>query len=321
MNRNALLTFLLLLTMAPVPSVGAGSARADIIERVIATVNDEAIFLSELRRRALPFLERIMAEPSEEMRMGALRQLYDELLERLVDEALFEQAASRMQVRVSTRDVERAVENVIRQNGLTREEFWQAVQSQGYTEAQYRSDLRRQLLRLKVVNQRVRGRVNITEADVRRVYDDRVRSANRRARFHVSQIFLPMPDGASATDVAELRTQGETIRSEVTVDSFAQAMELHGGGELGWLSQGDLPEALENALMALDTEEISAPIQTPRGIHIFLVHERQQGGANIPDFATMRDQLYQEMLGGQMERQERTFILELRREALISRRL
>lgn len=297
------------------------AADADVIERVVATVNDEAIFLSDLRRRALPFLDRIMAQPSPEQRMAALRQLYDELLERLVDEELFEQAAGRMQVRVTTRDVERAVGNVIQQNGLTREEFWEAVRSQGYTEAQYRSDLRRQLLRLKVINQRVRGRVNITEADVREVYEERVRSANRRTRFRVSQIFFAIDPAASATEVAAMRRQASDVHAGLNADNFEAEAAAHGGGELGWLSQGDLPEALENELMDLEAGEVGEPVNTDRGIHIFFVHERQQGGANIPAFETMRDQLYQEMLGRRMERAEANFIRELRREALISRRL
>ncbi len=314
MTRLAAST-LLLSILAPI------GAQADVIERVVATVNEEAIFLSDLRRRATPFLEQVMSQPTAEARMTALRQLYTELLDRLIDEELFQQAARRMQVRVTTSDVQRAVENVMRQNGLTEQEFWDAVEAQGYTESQYRSDLRRQLLRLKVLNQRVRGRVNITEADVRRVYDQRVRQANRRLRFRTSQVFFPVPEDASATDIAHIRGAASAVASELTADNFMQAIDTYGGGELGWLRQGDLPPEMEEVLMTLQPGQVSLPVRSSNGFHIFLVHERERGGANIPPFDDLKEQLYQDMLGRAMERQEAAFLEELRRDAIVSRRL
>ena len=50
-------------------------ASAEIIERVVATVNDDAIFLSELRRRAAPFLERVVTGASESERPAAHQAL------------------------------------------------------------------------------------------------------------------------------------------------------------------------------------------------------------------------------------------------------
>ena len=47
---------------------------------------------------------------------------------------------------------------------MTEEQFDAALAQQGLSEAQYRRDLKRQLLHLKVMNERVRGRVNVTFA-------------------------------------------------------------------------------------------------------------------------------------------------------------
>lgn len=305
---------LLLGALAVVP------ARADVVEQVVATVNDEAIFLSDLRQQAVPFLPRVMSAPTQEERMSGLRALYQEILTKLIDQELIEQAAREMQVRVTSRDVERAVLNVIRQNGLSEEEFWEAVRGQGFTEAQYRGDVRKQLLRLKVLNQRVRGRVNITEADVRRRYEQRLRQANRAVRFRTSHVFLSLPDGASATDVASVREEAEEIREELTPANFAEMIQEYGGGELGWLSQGDLPEELERELLALDDQGISDPVQGERGFHIFFLHERERGGSDMPGFDAVKDQLYQQMMERAMVRQEEQFLRELRRDAIITRK-
>lgn len=306
--------------LAALLSVVAVPTRADVIEQVVATVNDEAIFLSDLRQQAIPFLPRVMSAATQEERMTGLRTLYQEILTKLIDQELIEQAAREMQVRVTSRDVERAVLNVIRQNGLSEEEFWEAVRGQGFTEAQYRSDVRKQLLRLKVINQRVRGRVNITETDVRRRYEQRLRQANRSVRFRTSHLFLSLPENASATDVASVREEAEEIREELTAENFADMVAEYGGGELGWLSQGDLPEVLEGELLTLEDQEISDPVQGERGFHIFFLHERERGGSDMPDFDQVKDQLYRQMMERAMVRQEENFLRELRRDAIITRK-
>lgn len=301
-------------------SIVAPLARAEVVERVVATVDDEAIFLSDLRKRAMPFLPRLMEVP-ELQRLAALRQLYEELLEQLINEELVERAAQAQQVRVSAADVDRAVQNVIRQNGLGEEEFWSVVEQQGYTQAEYRSDLRRQLLRYRLLNERVRGRVNITEEDVRRIYDQRTRRANRALRFRTSHVLVSLEEGATATQIAEARELATSLHAELTAETFEDAIDEVGGGDLGWLRQGDLPAELEEVLLAMQPGEISEPVRGPSGFHVFLLHERERGDASVPPFEQMRDQIYQEMMGRAMERQERLFLEELRRGAIVTKLL
>lgn len=316
--KRALTLALLSALVAPLSAPRA--VRAEVVERVVATVDDDAIFLSDLRKRAMPFLPRLMEVP-ELQRLAALRQLYDEILEQLINEELVERAAQAQQIRISAADVDRAVQNVIRQNGLSEEEFWSVVEQQGYTQAEYRSDLRRQLLRYRLLNERVRGRVNITEEDVRRVYDQRTRRVNRALRFRTSHVLLPLEEGATATAIAEARELIDSLHSELTAETFEDVIDEVGGGDLGWLRQGDLPAELEEVLLAMQPGEISAPVRGPSGFHVFLLHERERGDASVPPFEQMRDQIYQEMMGRAMERQEALFLEELRRGAIVTKLL
>ncbi len=296
-------------------------ARADIVERVAAIVNDEAIWLSEIRRRAVPFLPQVMAAPSQADRVQLRERLYTEILDRLIDEELIRQAATRMRVRVTNEDVERAIANVRRQNNLEESEFWEAVRGQGFSPSEYRDDLRRQLLRLKVLNQRARGRVNITEEDVRARYDEEARRANRTLRFHASHVFVELAPNATASAVATARVAAESIQSRLTEDNFEDAIDEVAGGDLGWLSQGDLPPALEEVLLPLREGQVSAVVRGPAGFHIFLLHEREQGQSDIPPYDEVREYIFRQMLDVAMQRQEELFLVELRRGALIERRI
>lgn len=309
-----------LLVAALASTLLLNSASADVVERVVATVNNEAIFLSDLRKRAVPFLPQVAEAPTETERMARLKELYEELLNFLIDEQLIRQLASASGIRVTGADIDMAIENLRTQNNMTEEQFREALQAQGFSMSQYRSDLKRQLIRLKVMNERVRSRVNVTEEEVRARYEQRARGEGNEIRFRVSNIVVPVADGATAIQVAAKRQEAETLRSSLTPENFEARAANLGGGDLGWLSTGDLPEDLEQALKGLNPGEISQPVRGGSGFHIFLLQERQVG-TDFPSYEEMKQELYREMLDTAMSRQEAIFLEEMRRKAVVNRML
>lgn len=307
-------------TVTAVAMLVANVAGADVVERVVATVNNEAIFLSDLRARAVPFLPQVAEARTETERMARLKELYEELLNFLVDEKLIRQIARDSGIRVTEADIDMAIENLRLQNNLTEEEFEQALDQQGFTKAQYRRDLKRQLLRLKVMNERVRSRVNVTEEEVRARYEERARQTGNEIRFQVSHVLIPVEESGSATEVAAVRQRADKIRAELTPENFSDRAEELGGGDLGWISPGDLPEELEQALGRLRAGEISTPLRGRTGFHIFYVQDRQVG-SDFPSYDEMKQELYREMLDAAMVRQEKIFLEEMRRKAVINRML
>ena len=296
-------------------------ARADVIERVVAVVNDDAIFLSDLRRRAVQYLPQVMTAPSAEERQMRLDRLYNQLLEQMVDESLVSQAARKAQIRVSTDDVDHAIENVQRQSHLSGAQFWSAVREQGYSEAQYRDDVRRQLLRLRLINQRVRGRVTISEEDVRQAYDVEVRRARAQTTFVAADILVQVPDGLNATQIAALRHDAEALRATLTASNFDAAMAEYDGIDLGELHQGQLDPALEQALLDIEPGNITAPVQNAAGFHILLLRERGHTNVEIPEYSAVRDVIQRRMLEEQMGKQETQYLAELRRDAAVQKLL
>jgi peptidyl-prolyl cis-trans isomerase SurA len=312
MTRLAVAAFALVLT--------TNSASADVVERVVATVNNQAIFLSDLRGRAVPFLPQVAEAPTETERASRLKELYEELLTFLIDEKLIRQLADSSGIRVTDADVDNAIENLRLQNNMTEEQFEEALAAQGLGNAQYRKELKRQLVRLKVMNERVRSRVNVTEEEVRARYEQRARGKGNELRLQVSYLVVPVGDRASAIQVAAKRQEAETLRASLTPENFNARASRLGGGELGWLSQGDLPEELERAVLPLSPGEISEPVRGSKGFHIFFLQDRQVG-TDFPSYEEMKQELYREMLDAAMQRQEKVFLDEMRRKAVINRML
>ena len=314
-HRLVLLTLLSALLGA---ASGLAVAHAEVIERVVAVVNDDAIFLSELRQKAAPVVRRAMQAPTESQRMAAVQQIYQQLLDTMIDERLILQAAEQEDVSVTTAEVNEAVGNVRTQSGLSEADFWEAVRGQGFSESAYRSDVRRQLLRLKMLNQRVRGRVNITEDDVRRRYEESAVRARRESTFEACYVRYALPASAGPTAVRDATRQAERARDSLR---SAEDFEDAGGSCTGRISEGDLAPELGEALAVLEEGQVSPAVLTDGAVFLLLLRNRQMASEALPAYESIRMDLYREMVQEAMARQEALYLDELRRRAVVVRRL
>jgi len=307
----------------------ATASSAEVVERIVAVVNDEIVLLSELRDRMMPFLARVRTLQTQEERQAAMVQLEREMLTAMVDELLITQQARRSNVTVSGEEVERAIQNVIRANGMTRDQFIRALASQGMTFTQYQGDVRRQLLALKVLNARVRGRINITNEDVRDAYNQTVRQVRMTASFEGAQIFVRVPPGSGPREVAAARARAEAALTRVKrgEDFGAVAREVSedpgsraDGGRLGALIHGRLDPALDDAFLNLEPGEIAPElVRTELGFHVLKLVGRE--ASEVQPFEAVRPQLEQQLLEREMGRQQQLWLKELRRRAFLQVRV
>jgi peptidyl-prolyl cis-trans isomerase SurA len=318
---RARLTSLVFLAFAAA-ILAAFPARAEIIERVVATVDDEMILLSELRNRAAPYLpQTLYGAGSEQEKKKRVQDLYKKLLDQLIDEMLVQREAQKGHISVTKLEVDQAIDNVREQNLMTEEDFREAIRAQGFTEQKYREDIRKQLVYMKLTNQMVRSRVSVTEEDERERYEEGLRKARRTLRFRAAHVFFPLAADASAAEVAETRRRAAVLRARLDEKNFDAAIKEQGGGDLGWLSQGDLPEELERALLSLEPGQVSEPVRGPSGLHIFLLRERQRSSVTLPSFEQSKQTIERQMLEEAMGRQQKLFLEQLRRKAVIDIRL
>lgn len=304
-------------------------ARAEIVERIVAVVNTDAILLSELRDRMQPYMAQLDELPSRTEREARSAQVEREALGAMVDELLISQQARSSNVTVTAEEVDRAIRNVMRANNMSREQFEEALLGQGMTIAQYTADVRRQLLALKVLNARVRGRINITAEDVRDAYNQTVRQIRMTATFEGAHILLRVAPGAGPREVAAARSRAEeALRLARRGDSFADlarrysddAETRENGGSLGSHGHGELLPALDDAFLDLDPDEVAASlVRTPEGFHVVKLLARD--ASEVQPLAAVRDSLYQQLLEREMARQQRLWLKELRRKAYLEIRL
>jgi peptidyl-prolyl cis-trans isomerase SurA len=325
--RSTLPLLAALAMLAVLPRAGR-AAEAGTVERIVAVVNNEVVLLSELKERASQIGQTIDDTGPPEARRKAEQQLR-QVLDRLVDDLLVLQQATELKLAVEEAEVDRAIEEVKKNNNLTTEQFAEALGAQGYTLASYRKDLRKQLLRLKVINTAVRSHINLSDEDVKAFYEQTARRAGGHRTAHVRHVLVALPDGIDD----RAREQRQRLAARVLEEARAgadfaklalaysdDAVTRDAAGDLGWLKEGEgLPEALSEVIFNMDVSEVRGPIRVPRGFEIVQLVEKKDG--EVRPFAEVKDQIRQQLYGQQMEKQTTTWLTDLRKKAHIDVRL
>jgi peptidyl-prolyl cis-trans isomerase C len=130
----------------------------------------------------------------------------------------------------------------------------------------------------------------ITEPALRALYEERYLGAEPEREYNASHILVETEEEALAL-IAELDEGAEfgTLAREHSRDPGSAGQ----GGNLGWFGLGRMVPAFEQAVVALQPGQTSAPVQTQFGWHIVRLIDSRQ--ADAPPFEAVRDQLTAEL--------------------------
>ena len=332
MRRPLLALLTLLLSTGPALAqpkpTEAKPRRSYVIDRVVAVVNDAVILASELDVRLVPYLQDVENIEDPKERSRRVEKLRTQVLEEMVNEELIFQAATEARIEIEPKELDAAIKDIREQNKLDEAGFQQALQAQGYTLGQYRNDMRRQLTRLKAMNQLVAPKVTISDDEVRARYDQMVRRAESVSAVRLAHMLFALPERPSEAEVAAAKTRAAQAMARVKAgEPFATvAAELSddaatkgGGGELGWIERGSLDPQWESVVFSMDKDEVRGPVSGPTGLHVFFVSEVKRN--EMKSFDQLKEQIRGELRRREMEKQTTTWIEELRKKAFLDLKL
>ena len=299
-----------------------------VIERVVAAVNDAVILQSELDTRMVPLLAGLQSIEDAQERLRRQQNLTTQMLDELIAEELIIQAGKEANLRVEAKEIAAAIDEIKQQNSLDDAGLRAALAQQGYTVETYKSDVRRQILRMRAVNMLVRPRVTITDEDVRARYDAMSRRSAAVSKVHLQHILLTLPENPSAEQVAAVKARATEIMEKVDAGASFEDMAKQysedvatrdSGGDLGWIERGSIATEWEVIVFAMDKGEVRGPISGPRGLHVFYVEDLAK--TDIKPFDELREQLRSELYRTEMDKQTDLWIEDLRKKAYIDRKL
>jgi peptidyl-prolyl cis-trans isomerase SurA len=300
---------------------------AEIVERSVAVVNDEIIFLSELEEYGKPYFEEIRKKTPPGETQEKLTRARRDVLNQLVENKLLDQEIKKRKVEVSDKDIDAAVEDILKQNRITLNEMKMALAKDGMTLTTYRERLRDNIGRMRLISREIKSKIVIHDEDIRRVYRERIQEYMIPLEVQLQQIFFAAPRDAAPEKVAAIEKQAGEVRKQAEeggdfselARKFSQSPEAKEGGNLGFFKSKELIPELEEASFSLEPGEISPLVRTSEGFHILRVMERR-GGKPKP-YAEVQDKIREEMMQAESEKKFQEWMKSLKSKAYVENKL
>jgi len=262
---------------------------AEIVDRIVAVVNDDIISMFELNQNVKPFAGRIKAlDYSAEKKRKLLLKVQEDVLNRLIDEKLADQEIKRVRINVGEKEVDNAIERFKETNDFTDEKLKEALKRDGISMVEYRKHIRDQILRGKLVNREVQSKIVITKADIEAYYKQHPEEYAEKKKFRLRHIIMRVQSEATNDNSHAVQKKMKVVLKKLKAGQPFEKMakiysEISGetGGVLGLFELDDLSPQVIEAIKAIKPGEFTDILETDHGYQIFFLEEIISSGGKL----------------------------------------
>ena len=258
------------------------STHGDSIDRIAAIVNDGVVLVSELDEET----DRIVARlKQQKTALPDLQVLRKQVLERLVNQELQMQRASKAGLKVTDEMLNAQLNEVAVRGGIKFSDLPSVLEAQGVNYAQYRESMRRDIT-IEVLQQRaVIANIEVTPRELDQFMAKQKRSPDANAEYSLAHILITVASTATPEQQLEREARAKEVYAKATSGhSFAELAVSYSdsttnveGGSLGWRNGGQLPSIIADRIPLMKAGDVTEPIRTPSGFHIFKLNEKRGG--------------------------------------------
>jgi len=263
------------------------SSHGQLLDRVVALVNDGLVLDSELDLQTREISARLRAQNVTLPSFDVMRQ---QVLDRLVLEEIQAQRADRAGIKVSDEQINAAMDDIAKRQNITLEQLPAKLAADGIGYAEYRIELKREIARQILRSRDVIQRITITPHELDQYLEHQRKTASAANEYNVSHILIPVAQDANPAQLALISKRAQDIddrarggedfgKLAITYSASETALD---GGSLGWRKGTELPTFLADVIARMKPGDISEVMQTPSGFHIVKLNDtRAAGGPQI----------------------------------------
>lgn len=267
------LPFFLFLTASLLLLSGHAVAANKPIDSIIAIVNEDIVTENELTQRIV-LLKKQLAD--QNINLPPEPQLKDQLLDRMIIEAIQLQIADRAGIRISDSELNETITNIARQEEMSLTQFREQLIREGYNYNQFRDMIRRELIMGRLQQRQVGPRVVVTEQEINNFENSPAGRAKQNSEYLVGHILISLSTAPTPAQLQNAQDTAQSILTELrtgadfqqTAITRSQSQEALSGGDLGWRTAPELPTFLADDILKMEVGDIAGPIRSSNGLHI-----------------------------------------------------
>ncbi|MEN8198721.1 MAG: peptidylprolyl isomerase [Thermodesulfobacteriota bacterium] len=309
---------------------------AQLVDRIVAVVNDDVITMSEVNKKGKGFFRKIQEQAPTAQLEEALGRAREEVLENLIDQKLISQEAIKQNVSVSDEELEAAAQQMLISNNMTRELLDTQLDEMGMDYDAYLGTLRSQILQSKLVNYEVRSKIIITDDMILDYYDTHYVKHVSGGGYYLMQMgFMWDKEGTGSSSTAtqyaakvDARERAERVRALVEngqdfrslAEKFSDLPSAADGGDLGIFQKEDMAPYMQKAILPLKPGEISKIIETPAGYQFFKLLSSQDGEIVVQaSLESVKEEIRKKLHDQQLKETFDEWVRNIKKEAYIKK--
>jgi peptidyl-prolyl cis-trans isomerase SurA len=252
---------------------------------IVAVVNQELVTYAELQGRMARVRED--AERSK-AQLPSPAELRKQVLDGLIDERVQVTNARETGPKLDEAELDRAVANVAVQNQMTLTQLRARLQQQGLSYANFRNNVRDQMLMERVREREVNQRIRIGGDEVDALIEKRRAAAGEAVQLNIAQILVTVPEGAADAVLAQRRERAESALARVKAgeafEAVAREVSEDGnkaqGGVIGLRPADRLPDLFVDYVRTMKAGDVGATLlRSGAGFHVIKLVQRSDGAA------------------------------------------
>lgn len=273
---------------------------------IAVTINGVNILESEIDRLVKPQLERIAKQSAELPPTFAeqyAKQLREQFLEQMIRRNLLDEKVKEANIVITDEEVMSTIEEIAtsQKEPLSLEEFKKKMAEYGQNFDEVKEEVREGLARNKFMQAHWAGKINVTEEDARKYYDENPKQFEQTEQVRASHILIkpeitdphvdPNADPNEAKTVAKAKAEDLLKQIKEGAD-FAELAKAHSncpsapnGGDLGFFPRGETTPAFENVAFELEIGQLSEIVETKYGYHIIKATDHKEATTTAFDQA------------------------------------
>ncbi|HTP67023.1 MAG TPA: peptidylprolyl isomerase [Geobacteraceae bacterium] len=281
----------------------------------VAKVNDKVITRGEVDRAMKVFAAQshMSQQPSA-----------DAVIDQLVSAELLYQAG----VKLSTPDLDKQVAAKMAESKArfpNDAAFDNALKSANLSQKELEELIRRDLIISNLVDKEIASKVTVTDADVKKFYDDNIDKFKQGESIRASHILCGVDPKASDAEKKKAKEKAEALLKEIKAGKdFAELAKNNStcpskaqGGDLGFFGKGQMVPAFENAAFALKPGEVSNVVETQFGYHIIKVTDKKEAG--VAKFDDVKERIRTYLKNSKIQKGVLDYVAQLKEKARIEK--
>lgn len=250
-----------------------GTQAKQLLDRVVAVINNEVITASELEKQMDLSKKQIAAQRMQIPEESVLRK---QVLQHLIDTNLQMQMVKQNSITLDAAEVDGAIEKIATMNHMTIDQLREELAKQSLNWKEYKKNIRKEML-LNRVQQKVLGKdLTVTNEQVEQYLKTAPKLENAQATYHLHHIVIPLSEEPSVEELSKAHDKASTLLvkmnkgqevSDLVFKESSEGMTLD-GGDLGVRHLAELPEIFAKEAVKMKVGQVVGPLRTGNGLQL-----------------------------------------------------